>query len=424
MKRRFLLLLIAAALTAACEESAVYPADGLIFEFSVNHPEVDTKAVKGGWTAGDRVFVFFSGTAESSYLEMSYDGSVWQCQPFGGLTLDESKGTMTAVYQPFSGVPSRRKHALNVNGGNYSAKYTELGTTVGEVDYMWYLVAENVPYEIKGRVVYGTLDMRFPEFAGGKVFAQFFIPDVAASEAEHMWLSESGLRPAGLDYVAADGAAVPVVYGEKVPVRGHAWQGGVLFSGVVDASRIGTASAWAYEVYDNDGRRPFDYTVRTLVGERAFGYAAVALPPFSRQWSEPVAAASVRLATGPAWYLRNVAAADGSFVEDPVGVGFQGKLSDARPAVPSGWRIPGKDDMKDLYFHCTWEYTAAYGNPGVLLAGPTGVSLFLPLENGSSPKANYWTTYETSYGTAVFALAADKVSATISSKACVRICSD
>ena len=42
------------------------------------------------------------------------------------------------------------------------------------------------------------------------------------------------------------------------------------------------------------------------------------------------------------------------------------------------WRMPLKDDMNELRYYCTWEWTSLNGVEGCRVTGPNGNSIFLP----------------------------------------------
>ena len=63
MKKAFVLILATFAIIAACDTQTALDEiidDGSItFNFSLNHPDAATKAVKTGWENGDAIFIFF-----------------------------------------------------------------------------------------------------------------------------------------------------------------------------------------------------------------------------------------------------------------------------------------------------------------------------------------------------------------------------
>lgn len=199
MKKTLLILVLALAALSACRKSGpadepvavTYPLSQLRFDFTVQYP-TETKAVKSGWTAGDQVFIFFSGVT-THYLTLSYDGSVWDTAPTvhpgeGSPSLSSS-GLLTAIYLPYgnSATPSYS------DGWSFSGNYTD----------SYFLQAEKVSYHITDMenamsTLGAVLNMEMP--AG---YAQFFIPNEDATA--NVRLACNLMKPAGLSSIAADG---------------------------------------------------------------------------------------------------------------------------------------------------------------------------------------------------------------------------
>lgn len=77
----------------------------------------------------------------------------------------------------------------------------------------------------------------------------------------------------------------------------------------------------------------------------------------------------------------------------------------ATVALGAPWRMPTKDEIKELTDRCTWTWTTMNGNNGYEVTGPNGNSIFLPAagyRDGSSLRyagtyAHYWSNlYDTS----------------------------
>ena len=50
----------------------------------------------------------------------------------------------------------------------------------------------------------------------------------------------------------------------------------------------------------------------------------------------------------------------------------------ARCILGNGWRMPTKEEMKELVNKCTWEWTPQSGVDGCKVIGPNGNSIFFP----------------------------------------------
>ena len=68
--KKFLILYALAVLVSCGKEVINEPENGVVeatpisFDLSANHPDM-TKAVKGGWEAGDAIFVFFDSSSKN-----------------------------------------------------------------------------------------------------------------------------------------------------------------------------------------------------------------------------------------------------------------------------------------------------------------------------------------------------------------------
>ena len=64
------------------------------------------------------------------------------------------------------------------------------------------------------------------------------------------------------------------------------------------------------------------------------------------------------------------------------------------------WRLPTKDEMKELVEKCRWEWTTQSGHTGYSVTGPNGASIFLPTAGwrdgtsryGAGGSGRYWTS--------------------------------
>lgn len=170
--KKILFAFAAFAALVACqkvEEKAPVAAARYSFNITVDGTNgfggAATKAVKTGWEAGDRVYVFFKeGEALLSdiYAEMTFDGAKWSTVQRGDGSLGEA-GVLTAVYVPFVDASLRPEFAYG--------KWTIDG---GDV---YFTQASNVPYTVSSNTVNATINMALAEG-----YVQFYITGVAANE--------------------------------------------------------------------------------------------------------------------------------------------------------------------------------------------------------------------------------------------------
>lgn len=223
----------------------------LTFNFNINHSSLDnpaTKAVKTGWEAGDKVFVFFSTVATPKHLELTFDGADWTATEMNGknpgsLGLTED-GTMTAVYLPFG-----NDATVKSSSGNFSFDQT---------DYAYYLSCVNVPYTVSGAVVSGTLDMNVPDG-----FVQFFFVDADAEDGNAL-LREVHVTPKAVTGVNADGTLVieSKAEGTQMPgfVYGAGASKGYLFSGELADDAKGVSTAYHFNLVRGDQSKVLEGT--------------------------------------------------------------------------------------------------------------------------------------------------------------------
>lgn len=283
MKKYFVFICILAVLIGCAKEEQLFEkpiaeeseeqAPALTFNFSINHSSLDnptTKAVKSGWEAGDKVFVFFSTVATPKHLELTFDGTDWTATEMNGknpgsLGLTED-GTMTAVYLPF---------------GNDAIVKTKSGRfAFDQTDYAYYLSCVNVPYTVSGAVVSGTLDMNVPDG-----FVQFFFVDADAEDGNAL-LREAHVTPKAVTGVNADGTLVieSKAEGTQMPgfVYGEGAAKGYLFSGeLADAAR-GVSTAYHFNMVRGAVSKVLEGT-KTLYNGTAGNYTqrAIKFPAIS-----------------------------------------------------------------------------------------------------------------------------------------------
>ena len=197
MKKTLLILVLTLVALSACRKfgpveepvAATYDLSQLCFNFTVQYP-TETKAVKSGWTNGDKIFIFFSGVS-SHYVTLSYDGSAWATptvQPGEGSPALDPTGLLTAIYLPY--------------GNSATPTYSDSRWSFGDVADSYFLQAEKVAYQITVENDISTLNaVLFMEMPAG--YAQFFIQNEGATRTVR--LACNLMKPGGLTGIASDG---------------------------------------------------------------------------------------------------------------------------------------------------------------------------------------------------------------------------
>ena len=221
MKKTALILCAALLALVSCNKQLEAPEEGvnaspaqITFKLDATHPDGGaTKAVKTAWETGDVIFVFFSGQAAPSYLELKWDGTTWDSTPKNSLALAESEsGTMTAVFLPFG-----KDLTVGDDGsGNYIFSEPQIS----------YYLTGTLSYTVTGGEVSGTFDMQIPTG-----YVQFFLDDASADPATEIELREPNLTPQGIAFIAADGTITHLTFAHGAPLPGYVYDKEVKASG-------------------------------------------------------------------------------------------------------------------------------------------------------------------------------------------------
>ena len=258
MKKYLILILAASAALVSCNKeipdseygNETGQASPVTFNLTASHPDA-TKAVKGGWEAGDAVFVFFSGAAAPKHLKMTFDGTAWTSAEYNGATQtagalglkNGDTGTMRAVFLPFGSGTT-----VSADGTNFTFSTTY---------YAYYLTA-TLSYTVADNEVSGAFNMVIPDD-----YVQFFVEDAAATDGGYTLGTDAAI-PVGVASIAADGAITET--SDKVAgndMTGYAYQDGYLFSGKLNGSY-----AYSGNYYFARPRRPTTPAPTTLSAAR------------------------------------------------------------------------------------------------------------------------------------------------------------
>lgn len=372
MKKFFILFAAAVAALVSCGKEMIEPKNGegeetpITFEFSANHPDM-TKAVKGGWEAGDAIFVFFDNVAVPKHLKMSYDGSAWSSTEYYGATAtpgalglnNGDSGNMRAVFLPFGS-------DATVSASGTSFRFSKT--------YYTYYMTATLAYTVTDNKVSGAFNMIIPDG-----YVQFWVED-AAAEDELYNLSTDAVIPRGLASVASDGSVVETTnMSAGDAMLGYTYSGGYLFSGKLNTSYSGTGYYFIKDNrYDNERR---DYLV---TGKTLTSHSAVNLPANgSSKWLQVGPTKYVELKTGSNFSLGTWCTCNyGASLPEQIGTTLTFNGAVAQHAASQYM-------FQDLKDNCTWAWTSVKGRSGMGVKAATGF-LFLPAQDGTS--GSYWTS--------------------------------
>ena len=325
MKRIAILMIGCALLAAGCTKEIAsveetFAPGKLIIDIVPSLEEPETRDVKTGWEAGDKIYVFFDiqkGTTSFDYLTMTYDGSGWS-HTFSNSTLESrllsgSGGYLSALYftygtptftlSKFSSTVSRLKFAFGFDAVyNYG---------------IGYYCCPKVNYTVSGGRLKAALVLELmPEDV------QFFVPDIPADKASDFVFSCNQLkrRKVGSDNhiefrwqsTEPDVTFTSTAVGSAGDsFRGYPYRGGIVFPGILNAP--GTTQDYEITVTDTKGTSattddvPYIFRVS---GKKLKVHDAVRLPSlYSGRWEELVYGheyVDLGLPSGNLWATMNV----------------------------------------------------------------------------------------------------------------------
>ena len=200
----------------------------------------DTKAtVKKAWADGDVVFIFFNGVAAPKYMEMKYSDGSWISTPKNDLSASDlgASGTMTAVYLPYG-----NDAVVAADGNEFIFKgiaYTGVFLQDEQAEYVY-------DEELTGEL---TMEAPAPEDSDER-FVHF---DVSGyTDGNTYALFQDYVKPVVFNSVLPSGK-ISFSEGEAgKAIVGYidATNEIVSFSGILDASAVGTAVDYQFSVND------------------------------------------------------------------------------------------------------------------------------------------------------------------------------
>ena len=398
MKKYLILILAASAALVSCSKEILDSENGnetgqaslVTFNLTASHPDA-TKAVKGGWEAGDAVFVFFSGAAAPKHLKMTFDGTSWSSAEYDGATQtagalglkNGDTGTMRAVFLPF--------------GSDATVSADGTSFTFSTTYYAYYLTA-TLSYAVADNEVSGAFNMVIPDD-----YVQFFVEDAAATDGAYT-LGTDAVIPVGVASVAADGTITET--SDKAAgddMTGYAYSGGYLFSGKLTSWGYGSNYYFAKTKTADNSRADYFVTGKTLAG-----HSAVKLPAndnvYEVQYGSPNAGKWVPVGSDINVSLYEVTGSGISEAVSPLGTWHTCNYGQAVPeslgslytfdaANALGVTLPTKDQFELINnsSNCSYIWLTVHGQQGVVIKAPRGF-LFLPAQSGSN--GHYWSSTE------------------------------
>lgn len=269
MKKTLLFLGCLALFVAGCnkiqtvEEPVQDSPRHLKVNIKVNH-DAETRSVKTGWAAGDKIYVTFDVcfTSElSSCLTLTYNGSSWTSEfsdeALEQLLLEQERGKLAAAY-----ISSDRKPVFQYipptedNPYSYNIMMTNSEGLTG-----MYLSADDVQYFVED----GTLTAELNMGLRTKSLVHFYLGGVSVGQEGNYTLNCNKLRPMHFDHFISVILDFPNYYsflgpwtdyklgelGEPIPASYY--DGGIEFNCYLDPTGTGSETEFVFYLVDNNG---------------------------------------------------------------------------------------------------------------------------------------------------------------------------
>ncbi len=406
MKKIYMILGAALLCLAGCNKTETTMApQHLKLDLTIhNQMAPATKSVKTDWADGDKIYVFFGLPEEHptpAYLTLTRSGSSWTETWTAGLEAEiaaTTSGTLTAFFSP-----------IDIDDIYYgSDKWYDF---YGE-HYCFALACNNVPYAVSAGVLSATMDL----VLSNDTFVQFFLPGEADNVANLTFSSDHIMKSMGAGMIDETGKVGTGNSNYSYPIPGFAYDGGIIFSGLLRDSVSGEETAYTFTIVDSKGTADTaDDVTYTLTKTATISWKDAILLPALSEWSVSVPKlVDLGLASGVKWASFNVGATkpeeygkyfawgetepksvyswDNYFDTTDGGSTFTKYAADkkmvldpeddaAYVALGGSFRMPTKEDWEELYENCTWTWTTDYnstGASGMIVTGPNANSIFLP----------------------------------------------
>ena len=359
----------------------------------------NTKAkVKSAFADGDKIFLLFAGVAAPKYLELSYNSGIWASTAKNGLVADDLSvsGKMTAIYLPYGSdfvVAKGGKDAnpiftiKNADGADYSGHFYVCQRT----DYT---------FNEGTSTLTGTINLvaAAPKAADDKL-VHF---DVSGYNATHTYaMCQEYMKPISLTKIAADGSVTSTVGGKGGVIPGFVDAGNsiVSFSGVLDASVVGSAANYSFYIYDNSKQYYRAIDEKTINGNMYIGLGAL---NDGSKWSTPTQTQGVFSVSDTK--IVNIASSN---------LVYRGTETNKWQLMQHPWSmIDSNDEQPDansVIGHFGWATSGYNGNNPWNYSyncrdfGPTGLTEGQDWTQGSQGSANWdWGVYNTTNGNHIY----------------------
>ncbi len=225
----------------------------------------DTRAVKTGWAAGDKIYVAFDVcflSELSSYLTLTYNGYSWtgefSDETLEALLLEKERGKLAAAF-----LSSDRKPEFQYTFDAENNPYVpSIDMTNSDGLTGMYLSADDVIYTVEDGTLTAELNMALRESS----FVHFFLAGISANRAGNFSLSCNKLRPAHFNrftYLLIDipggfhtegGPWTDFALGNAGdPIPCQYYDGGFEFNCMLDATAVGVETEFVFFMVDNNG---------------------------------------------------------------------------------------------------------------------------------------------------------------------------
>lgn len=226
---------------------------------------IDTKAasVKTGWAEGDVIFLFFSKATAPAHMKLTYTAGTWTpsySEDFDPATVFPQGGTMTAIYLPYGSTYSVGTFSyMGING-------YKIVDPVSQSYYSGhYYASDPTSFEYAGSTLTGAISLAVPSPSNaGDRLVHFNIKGSAYEEGHTYLMTQDFLKARMLSCITPEGqlynnldpnigkmtAGIPGYYDADPNNDGVTSDAIISFSGILDASVVGTPTDYRFLIHD------------------------------------------------------------------------------------------------------------------------------------------------------------------------------